>query len=107
MDDKKKILFSKGGPHKICIFSCLKYALCMQLKFTVDIAFAHYAVFSLSFSCCFLSFPTPTQRVELHLLDLSLPRDVLKFANEFVASEKKLDVLVSLFNSFYFPHFLI
>ena len=34
------------------------------------------------------------QKVELHILDLSRPRDVIKFAQEFVSTGKPLDVLV-------------
>ena len=36
------------------------------------------------------------QKVELHILDMSRPRDVVKFAQDFVSSGKPLDVLVSL-----------
>ncbi len=36
-----------------------------------------------------------TQKIQLHLLDLSKPRDIIKFAGEFVMSGQKLDVLVS------------
>ena len=35
-----------------------------------------------------------SQKVELHILDLSKPRDVVKFAKEFVSSGKPIDVLV-------------
>lgn len=31
----------------------------------------------------------------MHILDLSNPRDIVKFAEEFVQSRKSLDVLVS------------
>ncbi|XP_003383658.1 PREDICTED: dehydrogenase/reductase SDR family member 12-like isoform X2 [Amphimedon queenslandica] len=35
------------------------------------------------------------EKVHLHLLDLSKPRDIVKFARDFVSSEKQLDVLVN------------
>ena len=35
------------------------------------------------------------QKVHLHLLDLSKPRDVIQFAEGFVQSQQPLDVLVN------------
>ncbi len=43
----------------------------------------------------FLSCALFFQKVELYILDLSQPREVVKFAEEFVSSGKPLDVLVS------------
>ncbi len=34
------------------------------------------------------------QKIQLHLLDVSKPRDVIKFADDFVKSNQPLDVLV-------------
>ncbi len=34
------------------------------------------------------------QKIQLHLLDISKPRDVIKFADDFVKSDQPLDVLV-------------
>lgn len=35
------------------------------------------------------------QKVQLHILDLSKPRNVIKFANSFVESAQSVDVLVN------------
>ena len=37
---------------------------------------------------------SPPQKVHLHILDISKPRDVAKFADTFVESDQALDVLV-------------
>ncbi|XP_064394208.1 dehydrogenase/reductase SDR family member 12-like [Halichondria panicea] len=38
---------------------------------------------------------TGNDKVQLHLLDISKPRDVIKFADDFVKSDQQLDVLVN------------
>ena len=36
-----------------------------------------------------------SQKVQLHILDLSRPRKIVEFANSFVESDRALDVLVN------------
>ena len=42
-----------------------------------------------------ISFFRSLQKVHLHLLDLSKPKDITKFTKDFVDSGQQLDVLVS------------